>query len=151
MSLDFEPPSVLPGKAGAVAVHGVYFDGGEPVLDNGVLHGRSRPERGVRFGEEAGAAGRGRQVLVVWVATPVGEDAPFIGAVTSDYWVDDGSRTGYKKLSAHTNGICAAAGGKLDVAALTAAQKRALVALLERLSPEGWKRTAPLVKLFLTG
>lgn len=149
--MDFEPPSVLPGKDGAVAVHGVYFDGPEPVLDNGVLHGRSRPERGVRFSEDLEADGRGRRVQVVWVATRAGAaDAPFIGAVTSDYWVDDPSRTGYKKLSAHTNGICAAAGGKLDVAALTAAQKRALSGLLERLSPGGWQRTAPLVKLFLS-
>lgn len=147
--MDFEPPSVLPGKDGPVSVHGIYFDEDRPVLDNGVLHGRSAPERGVRFGETG--EGRGRRVMVVWVATPAGAaDAPFIGAVTSDYWVDEATRTGYKKLSAHTNGICAAAGGKLDLAALSAAQKKALVGFLEKLSPAGWQRTAPLVKLFMT-
>ena len=149
--LDFEPPSVLPGKDGPVAVHGIYFDGEQPVLDNGVLHGRSGPERGVRFGEDPALEGKGRRVLVVWVATPAtGGEAPFMGAVACDYWVDAAAGSGYKKLSAHTNGICAAAGGKLDVASLTAAQRRALAALLERLSPEGWRQTAPLVKLFLS-
>lgn len=153
MSFDFEPPSVLPGKSGPVAVHGIWFDGDQPVLDNGVLHGRSAPERGIRFGEDAQAQGRGRRIQVVWIATPADagtNDAPVIGVVTADYWVDEASRTGYKKLSAHTNGICAAAGGKLDLAGLSPAQKRGLVGFLERLSPGGWQRTAPLVKLFLT-
>jgi hypothetical protein len=146
----FEPPSSLPGRDGPVLVHAVYFDGAEPVLDNGALHGRSEPERGVRFGEDAAADGRGRRVRVVWVATPdAGPDAPFLGMVASDYWVDAEARTGFKKLAVHTNGICAAAAGKVDVAALEPAQRKALAAVLERLAPEGWKRTSPLIKLFL--
>lgn len=149
--LDFEPPSVYPGREGPVAVHAVVFDGDEPVLDNGALHGRSRAERGVRFGEDEAAAGRGRRIQVVWVATPAsGADAPFMGAVTSEYWVDAEAGTGYKKLSAHTNGICAAAGGKVDVAPLSAPRRKALASALERLSPEGWRHAAPLFKLFLT-
>lgn len=147
----FEPPSTLPGREGPVEVHAIYFDPAEPVLDNGVLHGRSAPERGVRFSEDASAAGRGRRVLVAWVATPANSaDAPFIGAVVSDFWIDASARTGYKKLAVHTNGICAAAGGKVDVAPLSPAQRGALAALLAQLSPGGWARTSPLFKLFLS-
>lgn len=147
----FEPPSLLPGRDGPVAVHGVYFDGDEPVLDNGALHGRSEPERGIRFGEEPAAEGCGRRIHVVWVASAEGSpDAPFLGIVSGDYWVDAGARTGYKRLAAHTNGICSAAGGKVDVAGLALAQRMAVAGLLERLSPEGWKRTSSLIKLFLT-
>lgn len=55
----------------------------------------------------------------------------------------------FESPPAHTSGACAAAGGKLELAAFTAEQRRALATLLERLSPAGWERTASLVKLFL--
>ena len=132
-----------------MAVHGIYFDGADPVLDNGVSHGRSRPERGIRFSEDPAADGRGRRILVVWVSTPATPNAAFTGAVASDYWLDPATRSGFKRLAAHTNAMCSAATGKIDVAPLSPAQRRALATLLERLSPEGWTRTAPLLKLFL--
>jgi len=149
--LETEPPSILPGRSGPVAVHAVLFGGEAPELDNGALHGRARIERGIRFSEDPAAASRGRRVPVAWVATPA-DDTPeaYLGAVAGDFWIDAASGTGFKKLSAHTNGICAAAGGKVDVAALSPDQRRALAALLERLSPSAWAATAPLFKLFLS-
>jgi hypothetical protein len=148
-SLNQEPPSVFPGRDGPVPVYAVVFDGDAPFLDNGALHGRSRPERGVRFGDDASVRERGRRVLAVWVATGgTNPDAPFVGVVASEYWVD--GESGFKDLTAHSNAMSAAARGTVQVAALSAGQRQQLVGLLEGLSPGGWAATPPLVKLFLT-
>jgi hypothetical protein len=134
-----------------VAVWAVVFDGDEPRVDNGALHGRACLERGIAFSEDPAAAGRGARVALAWVATR-GPEHPqeFTGAVAGEMWVDAGTATGFKRLADHTNGICAAARGKMDLGLLTTAQRKRLTALLSALAPEAWAATAPIVRLFLT-
>jgi hypothetical protein len=173
--IEQEPPSILPGTDGPVAVHAVLFYGdapdsgaasggsvhvladaratrsARPVVDNGALHGRSHRERGVRWLDDPAARGRGDRIAVAWVTIrDGGPDAPCVGVVAGEFWVDAASRTGFKDLAAHTNGICSAARGKMEVAALTPAQRRALGDFLAAHSPGGWAATPPLVKLFLS-
>lgn len=149
-SVSQEPPSLIPGPSCTVAVYAIVFEGEVPALDNGALHGRAHIERGIRYVEAPDAAGRGQLVSVAFVGTSgVDSGAPYHGVVAGEFWIDRATGTGHKDLAAHTNAICEVARGKIQLAGLSVAKRRALAVLLESLSPAGWAVTPSMLKLFL--
>ncbi len=149
-SLEQEPPSQLPGARGPVSVFAILLAESEWLVDNGALHGRARIEKGFRYSEDPDHRGRGDRIKVVWAAMDQQDPrSPFVGLVSNEFWLDVSTRTGFKQLSTHANGICNAASGKVDLAILEPGERASLRQFLERIAPASWGATESRLKLFL--
>ncbi|HZV03413.1 MAG TPA: YwhD family protein [Planctomycetota bacterium] len=140
-----DQPWTFPGPDGIVSVVGVAFDGDVAVIDNGALHSRGHLEAGIKFSQDDAGRGRGERVLYVWVTHP-GHGVPerYHGACTAELWIDRPSKKGWKSPVDHVNRMTAAVRGTIDVAALSAEQKRGLAHLLEAYAPGAWEASPSL-------
>jgi hypothetical protein len=138
-------PWTFPGPDGIVSVVGVAFDAQGATIDNGALHSRGHLEAGIKLSQDEAARGQGERVLYVWVTHPgAGVPERYHGACTAELWIDRASRKGWKSPIDHVNRMTAAVRGTIDVAALSAEQKRSLASLLEAYAPKAWEASQAL-------
>lgn len=131
-----EPPMFVPGAG--VGLFGIIFTGGEAVVDNGSLHGRSAIEVGVEFVDERESLESPRRVPLAWLAR---EGHPqdlqgYLGLVAVEMLVDQDAGRGWKNLAEHTNRMTDALRGTVDVGLLTQAEREQVRSLLEAIDAE---------------
>ncbi|MDI3328184.1 MAG: YwhD family protein [Alicyclobacillaceae bacterium] len=121
----------------------VVIDGDAIWVDRAALHAKSRVERGIQFSDDEARRGRGRRVAVVWVSMGRStEGRPCLkGLAACDMWIDDESKTGYKRLAEHVNQMDRAVKGRIELGALSREQKQRLARFFAEEHGEVWEAT----------
>lgn len=116
------------------------LDGESAVMDEGLLHGRSDIEKGIRWkaasrDEIPGA----HHYRVAWIAVRGGgAAAAYLGVTVSEFFIDRPRRLGAKDLPAQVNAMSRALAGQVEVAELPDPLRRALGALLQERGAHSW-------------
>ncbi len=114
-------------------------------IDEGLLHGRSDVEKGIRW-KASGPAEipEATHYRVAWIALKgAGADALYHGVTISEFFVDRPKRLGAKDLPAQVNAMSRALAGKVEVDALPDALRQALGSLLRERGPLTWANSRP--------
>ncbi|MBX6396269.1 MAG: YwhD family protein [Alicyclobacillaceae bacterium] len=126
----------------------VMIDGDRIWVDRGALHAKSQVERGIHFSEDPDRKGKGRRVVVVWVSmgrNPEGRPC-LHGVAGCEMWVDQESKTGYKRLGEHVNQMDRAVKGRVELGVLTAEEKERLARFFAEEHRDVWEATAQQIR-----
>jgi hypothetical protein len=117
---------------------------GEATIDEGLLHGRSEVERGIRWtlARPEDAPPGSRTYHIAWVAMRGGEgNLAYHGVTVSKIVVHRESRQGWKSLTQEVNAMDEAAKGRVDVRDLPEDLYEALRRLLDEKGHGAWQRS----------
>lgn len=113
-------------------------------IDEGLLHGRSDVEKGIRWKatgpEEIPDA---QHYRVAWIAVKgSGASATYHGVTVSEFFVDRPRRLGAKDLPAQVNAMSRALAGRVEVSELPDGVRWSLAQLLEERGARTWANSA---------
>ncbi len=116
------------------------LDGEGAVMDEGLLHGRSDIEKGIRWkAKSRDELPDAHHYRVAWIAVRgAGADSAYLGVTVSEFFIDRPKRLGAKDLPAQVNAMSRALSGHVEVDGLPDAQRRALGALLRARGAHSW-------------
>ncbi|MHB1506195.1 MAG: YwhD family protein [Sulfobacillus sp.] len=120
------------------------LDGEVAVMDEGLLHGRSDIEKGIRWKAQSRAEiPNAHHYRVAWIAVRGGgTDAAYHGVTISEFFIDRPQRLGAKDLPAQVNAMSRALAGQVEVTALPDPLRRALGALLQERGAHSWANSS---------
>ncbi|GAX88619.1 YwhD family protein [Effusibacillus lacus] len=128
----------------------VVIDGDTVFVDNGAIHGKSRVERGIRFGASSpDQIPDGRRVVVVWVTLKKGEAGMGFNGVCAaiPFRIDAEAKLGYKNLPDQVNKMGDAMKGAVKLDTLEPEEVARLGNFLKEFrGGELWNNTRPEVR-----
>ncbi|SDJ35111.1 YwhD family protein [Salimicrobium halophilum] len=124
-------------------------------IDMEALHARSKIEKKVRFKPDKEPLVEPNLYWIVWVATQVGNEGPYIyglGACELQVSTEEGRRIkpGYKSMPEHVNNMDKSLKGKVIAEHMDEKSKGILVKFLEEEHKELWENSRDEVKDALT-
>lgn len=123
----------------------------EAKIDLGLLHAKSRVERGIRFTTDRDEIERGELYWVVWVAIDRNEQGAFYAGVTAcPMVIDHESRRGWKNLADHVNRMDDALKRRIKLNDLGEVEKQALKKLLIEHDENMWDNSKEELKQALS-
>ncbi|SFS36507.1 YwhD family protein [Marininema halotolerans] len=131
----------------------ILIDGDEARIDLGLIHAKSKVERGIKFSsdpQDVPEEGNPIQYWVVWVAVDRKEEGPYYAGVTTcSMIVNREARRGWKNLAEHVNRMDDALKRRIKVAGLQENEKAALRQLLIENNAEWWENATDELKVAL--
>ncbi len=125
----------------------IMIDGGVAYIDVGIMHAKSKVERGIKFTPNKEDTPNGRQCWIVWVAVDRNEEGTYYaGATACEMLVDTEARRGWKILADHVNKLDSALKRRFILNELGADEKAALKKLLVEHNGEWWERSSDELK-----
>lgn len=119
----------------------------EAKIDLGLIHAKSRVERGIRFTSNREEIEHGELYWVVWVAVDRNEDgAYYAGIAACRMVIHHESRRGWKNLAEHVNRMDDALKRRIRLDDLGEVEKQALKRLLIEHSEEMWNNSSEELK-----
>lgn len=130
----------------------VMIDEGVAYIDVGIMHAKSKVERGIKFTPNKEDTPNGRQCWIVWVAVDRNEEGSYYAGVTScEMLVDSEAKRGWKILADHVNRLDYALKRRYMLDNLGEVEKAALRKLLVEHNAEWWDRSPAELKDALGG
>ncbi|MBH5319825.1 YwhD family protein [Paenibacillus sp. GSMTC-2017] len=130
----------------------VMIDGGTAYLDVGIMHAKSKVERGIKFTPNKEDTPNGRECWIVWVAVDRNEEGSYYAGVTScEMLVDSEAKRGWKILADHVNRLDYAIKRRYMLDNLGEVEQAALRKLLIEHNAEWWDRSPAELKDALGG
>ncbi len=124
---------------GAAMFSALVHDG-TAVMDEGLLHGRSDIEKGIRWKARPEEIPDAIHYYVAWIAVKgAGPEACYAGCTVSEFWIDRPQRLGAKDLPAQVNAMSRALAGRVEVDLLPEAGRKALSDLLRERAGAAWE------------
>ncbi|MFD1435312.1 YwhD family protein [Kroppenstedtia eburnea] len=125
----------------------VLIEGDEARIDLGLIHAKSRVERGIKFLSNPDEVPGGTEYRVVWVAVDRKEEGPYYAGVAAcTMRVNREIRRGWKNLADHVNRMDDALKRRIRVEELNDVERGALRRLLMENGPDMWKRSSDELK-----
>lgn len=124
----------------------IVIDGVDIRVDNAAIHGKSWPERGIRFVRDPDEVPNPRRVVVVWVTLrrhPAGLGINGLAACTMQ--IDAEAGVGYKNLADQVNKMDYAVKGRILLDLLTPEEHNMLGAFLKAQRAELWENAQEAV------
>lgn len=116
---------------------------GTAVIDEGLLHGRSDVEKGIKWKATPDEIPEAVHYWVAWIAVKgAGPDARYSGVTVSDFYVDRPRRLGAKDLPGQVNAMSRALQGKVELEGLPDGERKALGRLLRERGEASWRNAA---------
>ncbi len=116
-------------------------------IDLGLIHAKSRVERGIKFLSNPDEVSGGTEYRVVWVAVDRKEEGPYYAGVAAcSMRVNREIRRGWKNLADHVNRMDDALKRRIRVEELNEVERGALRRLLIENDPDMWKRSSNELK-----
>ncbi|SDX29779.1 YwhD family protein [Marininema mesophilum] len=132
----------------------ILVDGDEAHIDLGLIHAKSKAERGIKFSsdpKDVPKEGNPKDYWVVWVAIDRKEEGPYYAGLTAcSMTVNREARRGWKNLAEHVNRMDDALKRRIKVAGLDDQHKGALKRLLIENNSEWWENASQELKSALT-
>jgi hypothetical protein len=128
----------------------VMIDEGVAYIDVGIMHAKSKVERGIRFSPNKEDVPNGRPCWIVWVAVDRNEEGAFYaGATSCEMLVDTEAKRGWKILADHVNRLDSAIKRRFILDNIGETEKAALRKLLVEHNAEWWDRSPEELKQLL--
>lgn len=125
----------------------VLIDGEEARIDLGLIHAKSKVERGIKFSGDPADTSAGKEYWVVWVAIDRGEQGPYYaGAAACPMRIDREARRGWKNLAHHVNRMDDALKRRIRLDELDTTARRALKNLLQENDEAMWINSSAELK-----
>ncbi|MDR6225412.1 YwhD family protein [Desmospora profundinema] len=125
----------------------VLIDGEDARIDLGLIHAKSKVERGIKFSGDPADTPGGQDYWVVWVAIDRNEEGPYYAGVAAcPMRVDREARRGWKNLADHVNRMDDALKRRIRLDGLGATEKKALKKLLLENDEAMWHRSSEELK-----
>lgn len=125
----------------------IMIDDGVAYIDVGIMHAKSKVERGIRFTPNKEDTPNGRQCWIVWVAVDRDETGSYYaGATACEMLVDSEARRGWKILADHVNKLDYAIKRRYILDELGDVEKAALKKLLVEHNADWWERSPDELK-----
>ncbi|MCS1352654.1 YwhD family protein [Mechercharimyces sp. CAU 1602] len=120
----------------------VLVDQDTAKIDLGLIHAKSRVERGIKFSPDEETAKDGKTYWIVWVSISRNEEGPYYAGVTAcPMRINHETRQGWKNLAYHVNRMDDALKGKVKLDGLDEREKEALKKLLVTNDEAMWERS----------
>lgn len=111
-------------------------------IDLGLIHAKSRVERGIRFTSNREEIQQGEWYWVVWVAIDQNEQGPYYAGVTAcPMMIDHEARRGWKNLADHVNRMDDALKRRIKVDEMGDIEKKALKERLIAHNEDMWRNS----------
>lgn len=125
----------------------VLLSAEEAKIDLGLIHAKSRIERGIKFTADQTEVPEGVEYWVIWVAVDRQEKGPYYAGVAAcPMKIDTEARKGWKNLAFHVNRMDDALKRRIKVAELPEQSKSVLVKFLQEHNHEMWENSSPELK-----
>lgn len=120
-------------------MYAALIDDGTATIDEGLLHGRSDVEKGIKWRAKPEEIPDAKHYRIAWIAVRgAGSDARYHGVTVSDFYVDRPARLGAKDLPAQVNAMSRALAGQTEIEGLPDADRAALRNLLRERGETSW-------------
>lgn len=126
----------------------VLLKDGKAEIDEGLMHGRSDLEKGIKFTKKPHELPDAVRYHVAWVAMKGSER--YLGVTVTDFYVDRPQRLGARDLSAQVNAMSRAISGSVELGDIGPQEKAALRRLLEERGKSLWEAAPEPLKTALT-
>jgi len=124
-------------------MYAALIENGEARIDEGLLHGRSDVEKGIKWRVKPEEIPDARHYFIAWIAVKgSGPGARYHGLTVSDFYVDRPQRLGSKDLASQVNAMSRALQGKVEISELAPSDRAALGALLREHGEISWANAA---------
>lgn len=128
----------------------ILIDGEEAKIDLGLIHAKSRVERGIKFSADEQEAPNGKTYWVVWIAMDRGESGPYYAGVAAcPMRIDHETKKGWKNLAFHVNRMDDALKRRIKLEELPDRERTALAKLLQEHNQEMWENSSEELKNIL--
>ncbi|TCP70290.1 YwhD family protein [Baia soyae] len=125
----------------------VLIDHDTANIDLGLIHAKSKIERGIKFTADQAEVAEGKTYYVVWVAIGQNEKGSYYAGVTAcPMVIDHEIRKGWKNLAFHVNRMDDALKRRIKVSELGEVEKEALKALFIDHDQEMWENSSDELK-----
>lgn len=125
----------------------VLIDHDTAKIDLGLIHAKSRVERGIKFISNMEEVPEGKEYWVVWIAVDRDDHGPFYaGATACKMIIDAENRKGYKNLAEHVNRMDDALKRRVKLTMMGEVEKQALKTLLIAHNQEMWDNSKSELK-----
>ncbi|WP_044641390.1 YwhD family protein [Risungbinella massiliensis] len=120
----------------------VLLSAEEAKIDLGLIHAKSRVERGIKFTADQTEVPNGEEYWVIWVAVDRQENGPYYaGLAACSMKIDKESKKGWKNLAFHVNRMDDALKRRIKVTELPDHSKEVLAKFLQEHNPEMWENS----------
>lgn len=121
------------------AMFSALLANGEAVMDEGLLHGRSDVEKGIKWKAKPEEIPDAIHYRVAWIAIKgTGPDALYSGVTISEFDIDRPQRLGAKDFPAQVNAMSRALQGKVEIDSLPEDLRNSLGDLLRDKGATAW-------------
>lgn len=129
----------------------ILIDEGGARIDPGLIHAKSRVERGIKFSSNKEEVPNGKLYWIVWVAVDRNEAGPYYAGVAAcPMLIDREARRGWKILADHVNRMDDALKRRIRLDELGTIERKALRELLEKRDQAMWKNSSEELRKILT-
>ncbi|SHE85635.1 YwhD family protein [Seinonella peptonophila] len=125
----------------------LLINGEKVSIEPGLIHAKSRVERGIRFQEDQELVKDGKLYWIIWVTVDRNATGSFYAGITAcSMMIDHELRKGWKNLAEHVNRMDDALKRRVNIDELPAAAKQALRDFLEAHNKETWANSSDELK-----
>lgn len=125
----------------------ILIDDEEARIDLGLLHAKSRVERGIKFSPNPDDVEGGKMYWVVWVTVDQNENGPYYaGMAACPMRINHETRKGWKNLAEHVNRMDDALKRRIKLDGLGEKEKRLLKECLIRHNEKMWENSSGELK-----